>query len=1575
VEGVPPHAFNRLLDVNGDGLPDFISVQERDSPSTVDKIHLYIHEGQKPDLLLSVTNGLGATDSVEYDYLGNHDSATYVRKSPGSCVYPQYCVNEGVWVVSKLHRDTGGAVDGTPTLDLTFRYEDARSDVQGLGWLGFRHVTVTNQVTQEQVSTSYDGSFNRVTIGGVSSYPEAFLPTQEVHQWFVDAGSVLEQIQTETYNIGANGEVLLASSVTEEAETGANQPVFDKTRRTLQRPSYDAQGNPLHEIETLEQADARGADLRLMWLRTTDRTYDSDLTSWLLGLERTETTELQTFGDGGEDIKRNQTWDYFPGTDLVLREVREPNGSSDLKLTTTYDRNSRGLVTRVTREDVLGHKRITSIGYDPIVKHLPETISEEGLTITQVHEPSLGAVTRLEGPNGAGTTVVYDTFGRKKKVTPDLAGATTLTYSLILGNVTLINYDTDGAPARSAEFDRLGRQRVSLVHRLDANAFSEITTDYDAAGRLARVSQPVDALSGAPGLYYTTYHYDGASRLFSVVYPSEGLDANGTPKPSGDLLQTYDWLSITDYHYDKVGDPTPQVVRTSVFDAAGRPTSTAYVDPGSGRQASTSFLYGAAGLVKRVTDAASNVVSMDYDAWGRRSHLVDPDTGTTQTIYNAFGEAVQDITARGTTIHGRDNLGRWTGDNGPDGVTILTWDLAPNGLGKPASALSPDAIATQLTYDSVSRLKTTTWTVPGEASPLAIAQDRDQFGRLASITYPTSGTYSLSAVYGYSPTGYLASVLRQEAGGATAPLWTADGRAIDGQVLHEVYGDGTDAAQTETTRGYTFTGKLSSLLTRVTGASTALQNASYGYDGLGRLTSRTGDTFQYDFFSRLRVWNHASSAWTETYDYDDIGNLKHRSGAGASGVEVDETWGYGDPTSGGGPHALSSGPDGSYAYDDIGNQKAAPGRTADFWEFGLPKQVTANGIETTFQYDAGHSRVVKSNAQGSRTVSLGGLYEKRVNSGQITYAFYVPAEGRVIAQLTVDAAGHRQIQELHADNLGSTVLVTDEGGTPSTLEFDPWGKKIAYDANNHPVGTNMSVPGLRIGFTGQDQDDDLGLVNMQGRLYDPNQRRFISPDPFVPDLFDGQAHNRYAYVLNDPLNLIDPSGFDGEAADGGDVPPKAEGAKPGMTACCLKHPGNSKGNGGGGQRDSGAKGTFEKMFGRSANVSHGKDGGKQGGDSDGREAKNQGNNKTGSGSGPPATNDSVQPGPGSPTGNIGGSMDDPRQGSPTGSREPNAAPNGIENPELNWFGKALHFGMPRLTINPNTKAAVEVLSVALPIVGQVAGEALATEEIVEEVVAEVATPAAEAPPLVYCFPKGTEVETPSGQVKIEEVNVGDEVLSYDLKEGRLVSRTVTDLVRKATQHWYVIGIGNNVIKVTGAHRFWVQNEARWVSARDLTAGMKLRHLDGTAVLVDSVDFEQLSQAEDTYNFEVEEDHNYFAGVAGCTVLAHNTDPSSIYFSRDPALIEASDTFSHGPWAGRTLGEAVAEARALGALPKGLSLNASWVNDVMVTANNRTLWVAQQAGLSNVSVGGLESGSVAKTVMTHLAESGGPFCPP
>jgi len=72
----------------------------------------------------------------------------------------------------------------------------------------------------------------------------------------------------------------------------------------------------------------------------------------------------------------------------------------------------------------------------------------------------------------------------------------------------------------------------------------------------------------------------------------------------------------------------------------------------------------------------------------------------------------------------------------------------------------------------------------------------------------------------------------------------------------------------------------------------------------------------------------------------------------------------------------------------------------------------------------------------------------------------------------------------------------------------------------------------RRGYTGHEHLDNLGLIHMNGRVQDPTIGRFLSADPFVPNPLSGQSFNRYSYVVNNPLSLIDPSGFDETNADG-----------------------------------------------------------------------------------------------------------------------------------------------------------------------------------------------------------------------------------------------------------------------------------------------------------------------------------------------------------------------------------------------------------------------------------------------------------
>ncbi len=74
------------------------------------------------------------------------------------------------------------------------------------------------------------------------------------------------------------------------------------------------------------------------------------------------------------------------------------------------------------------------------------------------------------------------------------------------------------------------------------------------------------------------------------------------------------------------------------------------------------------------------------------------------------------------------------------------------------------------------------------------------------------------------------------------------------------------------------------------------------------------------------------------------------------------------------------------------------------------------------------------------------------------------------------------------------------------------------------------------GFTGHEQIDAVGLVHMNGRVYESTLGRFLSADPIVEAIDNLQTYNRYSYVRNNPVTLTDPSGFtadsDSDAGDG-----------------------------------------------------------------------------------------------------------------------------------------------------------------------------------------------------------------------------------------------------------------------------------------------------------------------------------------------------------------------------------------------------------------------------------------------------------
>jgi len=104
----------------------------------------------------------------------------------------------------------------------------------------------------------------------------------------------------------------------------------------------------------------------------------------------------------------------------------------------------------------------------------------------------------------------------------------------------------------------------------------------------------------------------------------------------------------------------------------------------------------------------------------------------------------------------------------------------------------------------------------------------------------------------------------------------------------------------------------------------------------------------------------------------------------------------------------------------------------------------------------------------------------------------------------------------HNDHLGGVNVITNDTGLlAQIIEYDPWGKVSRQEGSGDSLRR----------FTGKILDPESGLYYYGGRYYDPELGRFISPDPFVGDPFDPQNLNRYSYVVNNPVNAIDPDGY------------------------------------------------------------------------------------------------------------------------------------------------------------------------------------------------------------------------------------------------------------------------------------------------------------------------------------------------------------------------------------------------------------------------------------------------------------------
>ncbi|TFG80063.1 MAG: hypothetical protein E4H19_15875, partial [Chromatiales bacterium] len=545
---------------------------------------------------------------------------------------------------------------------------------------------------------------------------------------------------------------------------------------------------------------------------------------------------------------------------------------------------------------------------------------------------------------------------------------------------------------------------------------------------------------------------------------------------------------------------------------------------------STRYQYDGFGNLTLVTDPLNNVVSsVTYNVRGMKTRQTDLDLGTWRFTPNALGEIVSQTDAKNqTTTFTYDKLSRPLTRLEPEGYTTWTWGSSPaaRNVGQLTSVSGP-GYSEAYTYDAWARPATQT-IVADAAYQYAFAYNSE--GLLDTLTYPVSTNgYRLRLGYEYAR-GQLVRIRDRNA--PATVLWELNTQDAAGNVVHETLG-----ASIGVVTGFSpLTGLIEYRQSGLDG-SAALQNLAYQWDAAGNLVLRQDlnhgltESFDYDALDRLGR-SLRNGVPNLELRYDAIGDITWKSDVGPYRYDT------------GRRHAVITAGNNSFAYDANGNMTQRNGAGVSWFSYNLPATLhAANGNQSQFSYAPDRSRwrqIANEAGTAETTLYLGGLMEKITASGLSTYRHYIQSPTGTAAVYLRKSGGSPAEATYYVmhDHLGSTDKVVNAAGVVTAVaeSFDAFGKRRGSNWTGPPDVADLAAIGqtTRDGFTGHEHLDNLELINMNGRIYDPVVARFLSADPYVQAPLNSQSLNRYAYVWNNPLSLVDPSGFEGGSpADGG----------------------------------------------------------------------------------------------------------------------------------------------------------------------------------------------------------------------------------------------------------------------------------------------------------------------------------------------------------------------------------------------------------------------------------------------------------
>ena len=792
---------------------------------------------------------------------------------------------------------------------------------------------------------------------------------------------------------------------------------------------------------------------------------------------------------------------------FLTQEVLEPD-DSNLRIESRWTLDTYGNRASLTVTSRSG-SRSSSTSYDANGRFPTSNTNPLNHVESLQYDVRTGAVTQLTDPNGLITKWQYDSLGRKtREIRPD-GTQTRWDYVVCNGSCagnggtnTAFYYvqetplASDGATAngawRKTYFDVFERPIRNETQGFNASDIIVTLMQYDVLGRSSASSRPY---YNGQTAYWTTTSFDILDRTIQVTEPN---GSKTTTSYNGlKTANTNDKNQTT----AKIRNSQNQIVQ--IIDALGQALQLAY-DP--------------FGNLALTTDVAGNQIFNQYDNLGHKLSTRDPDMGTWTYQYDGFGQMVQQIDAKSqSTTFSYDALGRMTRRGEPDLVSTWVYDTCSKGIGKLCQSTSDNGYSHTLSYDNLGR--------PAGGSTVldntyTVANTFDVNGRVISQTYPTG----FAVNYSYNATGYLTEVKNAQSG---QRYWQANSMDAEGHLLLQTYG----ASHVVEQRYNNQTGRIDKILA---GAGNGLLNLSYQHDTIGNLTNRTDgnlnvvENFLYDNLNRL-TFTQGSGIPTIEYRYNGIGNITYRSDVGS--------YSYANSR----PHAIAAVAgtvNASFSYDANGNQISGNGRTITVASYNLPTNIQKGSWADNFLYGPEHQRIKQTNNAGTiyylNPDNAGGLlYEKEIKAnGTVEYKHYITAAGQAVALYTQRSTGQNDLKYWFKDYQGSLTTITDEAGTVvERLGYEAFGKRRYPNGQPDPANQITGQTTDR-GYTGHEHLDEVGLIHMNGRVYDPLLARFIIPDPTVPSAEWMQDFNRYSYVTNNPFAYTDPTGF-GEA--GGDI--------------------------------------------------------------------------------------------------------------------------------------------------------------------------------------------------------------------------------------------------------------------------------------------------------------------------------------------------------------------------------------------------------------------------------------------------------